>query len=119
MSDFPLLKTGAVMQYPAEKELGYATHVMRFVDGSEQRCREYSVPLHRWLIRLDLLDEMELATMEEFFLARQGSLDAFSFTDPWDGTPYPNCSFENEEAVIEYLGEGRGRTALVVKENRI
>ena len=106
------------MQYPATRTLAYATQVMRFVDGSEQRCRDYSAPRRRWIIRLDLLDEAELASLEEFFRARQGSLEAFSFTDPWDGVVYPSCSFENEEMVIEYLGEGRGRTALVVKENR-
>ena len=33
MSDFPILKTGAVIQYPAEKATSFSTEVLRFVDG--------------------------------------------------------------------------------------
>jgi len=118
MSDFPRLKTGAVMQYPATRTVTYSTHVMRFVDGSEQRCRAYSSPVRRWVVRLDLLDDTEMAGLEEFFVSRQGEFDSFFFTDPWDNAEYPNCSLENDEAALEFLQEGRGRTTLVVRENR-
>ena len=40
MNEFPKLKTGAVAQYPAQRTTRYSTHVMRFMDGSEQRYRE-------------------------------------------------------------------------------
>jgi hypothetical protein len=118
MSEFPQLKTGAVAQYPALKSVSYSTHVMRFVDGSEQRCREYGAPIRRWIIRLDLLDEAEMAQMEAFFVSQQGELGDFSFTDPWDGAEYASCSLDNGDVALEYLRQGRGRTMLVVKENR-
>ena len=118
MSNFPQLKTGAVAQYPAQKTVSYRTHVLRFVDGSDQRFREYSASLHRWAIRLDLLDESELAAVEQFFLSQQGELSDFSFTDPWDGAEYTSCSLENGDAALEYYRQGRGRTVLVLKENR-
>ena len=41
MSEFPPLKTGAVMQYPAQKEARFSTTVVRFTDGSEQRFPQY------------------------------------------------------------------------------
>ena len=72
MPTLPLLKTGAVMQYPAAKEASYSTGIVRFVDGGEQRYRDYKAPLLRWIIRLDLLDEAELSGLEDFFLERDG-----------------------------------------------
>ncbi len=118
MSDFPLLKTGAVLQYPARKELAFSTRVLRFLDGSEQRFREYGAPLRRWVIQLDLLDEAELSALERFFQTQQGALGDFSFTDPWDGTEYESCSIADDACAWEYVREGRGRTMLVIKENR-
>jgi hypothetical protein len=57
MVTFPTLKTGAVMQYPAKATIRYFNQLIHFVDGGEQRYRDYPVPLHEWLIRLDQLDE--------------------------------------------------------------
>src|ERR1700737_4467549 len=60
MNVFPVLKTGAVMQYPAERWASYSTQTVRFLDGTEQRFGDYSTPLHRWVIRLVALDETEM-----------------------------------------------------------
>ena len=60
---FPTLKTGAVMQYPGKRTLQFSTDVVRFLDGTEQRYRDYPSVLHRWTIQLDLLDESELAAL--------------------------------------------------------
>ena len=118
MSSFPLLKTGAVMQYPARRILHYSTEVVRFLDGREQRYREFKSVIHRWVIRLDLLDEDEMYRLQDFFLTEQGRYGNFSFVDPWNGTEYPNCSLESDEADFDSLEEARGRTMLIVKENR-
>lgn len=118
MSEFPRLKTGAVLQYPAEKLIAYSTQIFRFVDGSEQRCRSYGGPRRRWVIRLDQLDEGELAQLEEFFVAQQGRAGEFAFTDPWDGQQYPSCSIEQDELTLSLLGADRGQTILVIRENR-
>jgi hypothetical protein len=96
MPNFPLLKTGAVTQYPAQKSLAYSNYVARFLDGAEQRYRECSAPLSRWIIRLDLVDEAELNALDLFFLNQQGALGSFSFTDPWDSTAHANCSLEQD-----------------------
>ena len=72
MSNFPTLKTGAVLQYPAQKEVRFTTEIVRFMDGSEQRFREYQTSLHRWMIRLELLDQGELQVLREFFRTQAG-----------------------------------------------
>lgn len=118
MNEFPLLKTGAVMQYPALRSLRFSTQVMRFLDGSEQRYREFSGPLRRWLIRLTALDEEEMEALEAFFVSEQGGYGTFSFVDPWDEAEYADCSLENPEAFFDYTEIHDGRTLLVVRQNR-
>ncbi len=118
MAFFPTLKTGAVMQYPAKRTLRFVTGVMRFLDGAEQRYRDNPSVLHEWTIRLDLLDEGELAALEQFFIANQGAFGSFSFTDPWDGTTYPDCSLAGDTFEFQLQGEMRGNTTLTIRENR-
>ncbi len=117
MSTFPTMKTGAVAQYPATRALEFSTQIVHFVDGTEQRFRDYRSPVHKWTIRLDLLDEDELAKIEEFFESAQGSLNSFGFVDPWDGVEYPNCSIESDVLEIEFREAGRGRATIVIRQN--
>jgi phage-related protein len=118
MSNFPTLKTGAVLQYPAQKEVRYATDIVRFIDGTEQRFREYQTSLHRWMIRLELLDQGELQVLREFFRAQAGGAESFAFTDPWDGTAYANCTLEGGDMTLQLVDEMKGSTSLTIRENR-
>ncbi len=118
MATFPLLKTTAVMQYPATKEARFHNQALRFVDGGEQRYRDGGAPLHAWTILLSELDDSEMAAMEGFFAANQGQLTSFAFTDPWSGTVYENCTLTSGELHMEWAGEGRGKTTVTIAENR-
>jgi Conserved hypothetical protein 2217 (DUF2460) len=118
MTVFPKLKTGAVAQYPATRTLKFQNQALRFVDGSEQRYRDYGGALHRWEIPLDALDESEMAAIEAFFEENQGRFGDFAFTDPWDGNVYASCSLTSDDLALTSLGDMRGKTSLVVMENR-
>lgn len=118
MANFPALKTGAIAQYPSDRQRSFSTQVMRFVDGSEQRFPGYGTPLRRWTIRLDLLDEAELTNLEQFFESEGGRAGSFSFTDPFDGAVYANCSFDGDELALNFAGPQEGKATVVVKENR-
>jgi len=115
---FPTLKTGAVMQYPAKRTLQFATGVIRFLDGTEQRYCDSPSVLHKWTIQLDLLDEAEIAALDRFVQENQGRFGSFSFTDPWDGTVYPDCSFAADTFAFQLRGEMRAKTELTICENR-
>lgn len=115
---FPKLKTSAVAQYPATKTVAFQNSILRFVDGTEQRYRGSAGPLHRWKVRLNELDEGELAAMDCFFRSNQGRLGNFTFTDPWDGTTYLSCSLDCDELEMTSSGEMRGKTELTIVENR-
>lgn len=88
------------------------------MDGKEQRFREYSTALRSWTIDLSLLDDGELADLEAFFIAQNGSYSSFDFEDPWDGTIYTNCTLDKPEAVFHYIGNQSGSVRLVVQQNR-
>jgi uncharacterized protein DUF2460 len=118
MPTFPTLKTGAVAQYPATRSLAFQNESLRFVDGTEQRYRDSAGPLHRWEILLDRLDDGEVAAIEEFFLAAQGSFEDFSFADPWDDHLYSHCSLEADGLEVMAMLEMWGITSLSVVENR-
>ncbi len=118
MANFPALKTGAVAQYGSDQVLGYSTQVLRFLDGSEQRFPGCGLALHRWVIRLDLLDEGELAALEQFFLSQGGRAGTFGFTDPFDGTVYASCSFDVDELDLKFNESSRGQTQVTIRENR-
>jgi hypothetical protein len=116
---FPALKTGAIGQYPLERMTAFSTAIFRFLDGGEQRLPRYANRLRWWKIDLSLLDESELTALSDFFVAQGGRSGTFSFTDPWDGTVYSNCSFDADQAVFSFTAAARGETSVTVKENRI
>lgn len=118
MATFPSLKTSAVAQYPARRAAAFQNQTVRFVDGHEQRYRDSAGALHRWEIELARLDECEVGRLAEFFAENEGALGSFSFTDPWDGRVYPNCSLDADALECAAMGEMSGATSLVIRENR-
>ena len=118
MATFPNLKTNAVAQYPAKRVLRFQNQTLRFVDGTEQRYRDCAGPLHRWEILLQQLDEAEMAAVEGFFAGNQGAFGSFTFTDPWDGHVYQNCSLQTDGLDLTTAAEMSGSASVTVVENR-
>jgi hypothetical protein len=116
MSSFPKLKSGAIMQWPAARELRFSTEVLEFADGSEQRFRHFSHLVRRWIVELNQLDEEDLTTMEVFYAQQQGGFGTFSFTDPWDGTVYATCQFDHSDMLANYGSILGGSATLIIRE---
>jgi hypothetical protein len=119
MAEFPKLRTGAVAQYPSIRILESPTVVLRYIDGSEQRFRNLSRPRNRWIVRLSDVSTEELFEIESFFLEQQGEFGSFSFTDPWDGTEYPDCSFESSDFELYSFAEGRSAGTITIRNNQV
>lgn len=105
MAEFPKLKTGATAQYPSKREFRFSTEVRRFVDGSEQRYRDFRGHRKRWVIRLSQLDETERTALNEFYRGEQGQLGTFDFEDPWSGVVVIGCRFERDSYTSRADGE--------------
>ena len=63
MATFPILSTGAITQYPLSKGTSFLVDVVRFLDGTDQRCLSRGKRLRRWAIQLSKLTEPELAAL--------------------------------------------------------
>lgn len=115
---FPRLKTGALTQYPTAQELTRPVETVRFLDMGRQAYGDSRDSLRRWRLRLNLLDESELATVVEFFAAMRGSLGRFDFEDPATGGVVANCRFDEDELTLTSSDELNGKTVLTVRESR-
>lgn len=118
MGDFPILKTGAVIQFPASRVIQFATDVIQFLDGTEQRSPNYVQPFQSWIVKLSSLDETELQNIRAFIQEMNGAVGLFSFTDPWDSTVYPNCSLQGDMYTDSLIGPTQSVTNLIIRENR-
>lgn len=117
MAAFPKLKTGAVAQYPSSVRVERPVKILRFLDGSEQRYREAAIGTRLWILQLDQITEEEMAAVEDFFITQQGKFGSFSFTDPWNGIEYADCSFDADSLQGNFFGESWAATQLVIRCN--
>jgi hypothetical protein len=114
MATFPVLKTGAVAQYPLDHAVRYSTKAVRFMDGSQQKFRLIGVGLRRWTLKLDLLDEQELGAVIAF-VEQQGSA-TFAFTDPVTGDNVAKCMISGQQFDATMTRELDGQTTVVIEE---
>ena len=116
MAIFPVLSSGAVMQYPASVEFGQSVQVIRFLDGSDQRFLNQGRQYRRWQIRLDSLNDSEMNQLETFFLAQDGEYCLFDFPDPFSSQNVPNCRLGTAGIANDFVGVDNGCSTLWVIE---
>jgi hypothetical protein len=116
MATFPVLSTGAVAQYPLSRGTTYDVDVVKFIDGSQQRCLVRGRGLRRWLVSLAQLAESELSALEDFFDSVQGNTALFTFADPVTGNSIPNCRLANPSILTQYLATGSGSASVWIEE---
>jgi hypothetical protein len=116
MANFPLLSTGAIAQHPVSRAATYATEVIQFLDGSQQRCMMRGKLLRRWQLSLSQLSDQELLAIEQFFDSAQGNFGLFTFTDPLTGSAVPNCRLQNPSVITQYLALGNGSAVMLIEE---
>lgn len=116
MARFPRLQTRAITQYPAGSGSTRRTEVLRFVDGTEQRFRQWPGARRHWVVRLDLLDEAEVDELRRFFEAQSGRFGRFIFVDPWTNEEIENCAFGSDSMEIDFRSENRAAATIVIVE---
>jgi hypothetical protein len=114
MATFPVLKTGAVAQYPLDFGVRFSTQAVRFMDGSQQKFRLIGVGLRRWTVKLDLLDEEELGAVIAF--VEQQLSATFAFTDPLTGASAATCIISGQKFDATMNLKMSGQTTVVIEE---
>ena len=116
MTVFPRLSSGAITQYPSTFVKGQAVQVLRFLDGSDQRCLLQGNALRSWQIRLELLNDAEIQQLETFFESLTGDYALFIFPDPITGENVLNCRLGAPTFMSDYVITNANATAFWVLE---
>lgn len=118
MTEFPKLQSGSVAQYPLARGHAYETHVVRFLDGSEQR-HALGKRRREWTVVLDGLSEEETAVLLDFVDAVRGRGATFAFTDPQSGRRHERCRLGEDRTVWDWDARGRVSGRLMVIEEGV
>jgi hypothetical protein len=79
---YPQLTTGALGQFPIQKRWRQRTVVNTAADGSAIKLADPNGALTEWQLQYAGLSDGELAALQQFFAAAEGTLNGFTFLDP-------------------------------------
>ena len=79
---YPQLPTGALSQFPQRKRRLARTVVNTTADGRTIKLPDVAAQTTEWQLPYTGLSDAELATLQQFFAAMEGSLNGFTFLDP-------------------------------------
>lgn len=79
---YPQLSSGALSQYPAMKRRTTRTILNSTSDGRFVKLIDAGAGVVQWQLHYTGLSDAELAALQQFFVAAEGSLNGFTFLDP-------------------------------------
>lgn len=79
---YPQLASGALGQFPIVKRRRFRTIFNIAADGSWIKLGDPGAGGTEWQLKYRGLADIELAALQQFFLAAEGSLNSFTFVDP-------------------------------------
>jgi hypothetical protein len=79
---YPQLATGALSQFPVQKRRRLRTVANTSLDGRPIKLADPGAELTEWQLAYAGLTDDEVAALQEFFAAAEGTLNSFTFLDP-------------------------------------
>jgi hypothetical protein len=79
---YPQLATGALSQFPVQKRRRLRTVVNTSLDGRAIKLADPAAEITEWQLAYAGLTDDEVAALEQFFAATEGTLNSFTFLDP-------------------------------------
>jgi hypothetical protein len=79
---FPQLPTGALSQFPLLKRRRTRTVVNTTADGRTIKFPDVAAQTTEWQLQYTGLSDSEVATLQQFFVSMEGSLEGFTLLDP-------------------------------------
>uniref|UniRef100_A0A6M3JAG0 DUF2460 domain-containing protein n=1 Tax=viral metagenome TaxID=1070528 RepID=A0A6M3JAG0_9ZZZZ len=84
--------------------VGYKTNIIPFTSGKEARYSKGSA-LHEFNLVYSMADDTQKNTIVDFFNARTGILDTFTWTNPTDNVTY-TVRFKEDSLSVETYDYG-------------
>jgi len=91
MADFPLVPDFVFDETPQ-----FRTLVSTMESGYEQRRSKWSSDLRRFRLSFKDRPKTDFETMRDFFIARLGKFDSFTFLNPNNNTEYTVCFADDD-----------------------
>jgi hypothetical protein len=79
---YPQLQSGALSQFPVQKRRMLRTVTNRTADGRTIKLPDPGDSVTEWSLEYAALTDDEVAALEQFFVAAEGTLMGFTFLDP-------------------------------------
>jgi hypothetical protein len=79
---YPQLATGALSQFPVQKRRSLRTVVNTSMDGRPIKLADPGAETTEWQLAYAGLTDSEVAALQQFFAAAEGTLNSFTFLDP-------------------------------------
>jgi hypothetical protein len=79
---YPQLATGALSQFPVQKRRSLRTVVNTSLDGRAIKLADPGAETTEWQLAYAGLTDAEVAALQQFFTASEGTLNSFTFLDP-------------------------------------
>ena len=79
---YPQLASGALSQFPVHKRRRLRTVVNTSLDGRAIKLSDPGAEVTEWQLAYAGLTDGEVAALQQFFAATEGSLNGFTFLDP-------------------------------------
>lgn len=86
--------------YPLIKIAMFDTTIIQFGDQSEQRISNIGSARYRFTLKYRSLSSANHLTILNFFIARKGAFESFTWTDPNDSTVY-TVRFDSDDQRLE------------------
>jgi len=99
MALYPDVVSSICAVYPLDETINFNTLINKFDKNNETRKAKSNFPTRDISIRYEAIDDSDIATLYQFYIARKGSYEAFNFFYP-ESTSYSS----------EYVGIGDGST---------
>jgi phage-related protein len=115
MAAFPTFALGETAHLPFSQITEYMNATNRMPHGWQYAYNLRSNPLHRWSIAFSLTDA-DLITLQNFWDARKGAYEEFSFTDPESGLTYTKCRFSGDSLSVRSMGPNEHLVTVEIHE---
>ncbi len=103
--------TSPTIQFVFTQKMGFKTLISNFENGYEQRRKKWAHGKHSFSVKYDTLTLAEVDTLYDFYVARNGSHEAFYFANPVDTVTY-TVRFADDEMSLDVFTLNLSRTGL-------
>lgn len=116
MAAYPTLSSGVAVCIPWTMRREYANISVDMDCGWRYSYNERGTPLDTIIIQYSGLSDADRQTLEDFWDARGGPLEDFTFTNPDTGVTYPKCRFEGNQLEFNYDGPNENSVRVTIKQ---